>query len=105
MSKISKTKEYAVRYLLTQNKSPSDIATELKVPLKTVENILDETTSEKTGKAKTDKTKDLMIRQTSAKKQNTVSIMTEAAAQLSDEFVKTINHTRDNSGHIFRPRG
>jgi hypothetical protein len=105
MAKISKTKEYAIKYLFDHaKKSVKDISTELKVSVSDVERIVG--TKPKTAKAKTDKTKDLMIRQTSAKKMNTVSIMTEAAAQLSDEFIKNIeaaNKAR-TSKYIFRPK-
>lgn len=103
MAKVSKTKEYAIKYLADHaKKSPKEISTELKISLADVEQVLGE--KPKTAKAKTDKTKDLMIRQTSAKKTNTVSIMTEAAAQLSDEFVKNIGTRPDSSSHIYRPR-
>ena len=103
MPKVSKTKEYAIKYLATtEKKSSEEISAELKIPLADVEKILSE--KPKTAKAKTDKTKNLMIRQTSAKKMNTVSIMTEAAAQLSDEFVKNMNTRPDSSKHIYRPR-
>lgn len=103
MAKISKTKEYAIKYLSTYaKKEAGDIAKELKVSLAEVEKVLK--TSSKTAPAKTDKTKDLMIRQTSAKKMNTVSIMTEAAAQLSDEFVRNIDTHKKTQSYIFRPK-
>jgi cytochrome c553 len=78
--------------------TPKQVKTEIsKIQPKTPEII---------GESKTDKTKNLMIRQTSAKKINSVSIMTEAAAQLSDEFVKSIPaHNKSQDSYIFRPRG
>lgn len=98
---MNKTKEYAIKYLLSQNKTPEEIAKELKVSISTVKSYQ---TEEKTKPAKTDKTKDLMIRQTSAKKSNSVSIMTEAVSQVSDEFVKNIvSSTKNTSSYIFRP--
>ena len=104
MNTVSKTKEYAIRYLASQNKENAEIAKELKISLDTVNSVLAKE-SNKISPAKTDKTKNLMIRQTSAKKNNSVSIMTEAAAQLGDEFLKNMNNTvRDTSKHIFRPR-
>ena len=85
-----------------------DIASELKIPLTQVKNFIEglRTEDEKIAPAKTDKTKDLMIRQTSAKKNNTVSIMTQAAAQLSDDFVKSVNPntSKNTDSYIFRPR-
>lgn len=104
MAKISKTKEYAVRYLSEYDKkSPEEISSELKLPLTEVIKIVGESKT----KNNKDKTTDLMIRHTSGKKTNTVSIMTESAAQLSDEFVKNINSQRSRSSqdHIFRPKG
>lgn len=103
MSKINKTKEYAIKYLFTIGKQkPTAIAKELKIPIEDVNGVIDNL--DKPTPAK-DKTKDLMIRHTSGKKTNTVSIMTESAAQLSDEFMKNINQqTKNTSGYIFRPR-
>lgn len=104
MAKLSKTKEYAIRYLHSQKKSAPDISVELKIPLHQVKTTL-EKEQPKTTSSKKDHTKELMIRQTSAKKQNTVSIMTESAAQLSDEFLKNIDlHNKRTQKYIFRPR-
>jgi hypothetical protein len=105
MSKINKTKEYAIRYLFDhEKKTPESIASELKIPIKLVKEIVEN--KSKVAKAKTDKTKELMIRQTSAKKNNSVSIMTEAAAQLSDEFIKNMDakNKERTAKYIYRPR-
>ena len=103
MAKLSKTNEYAIKYLLSQGKSVEDIASELKLKNSQVEPFVSNT--ETTAPTKTDKTKDLMIRQTSAKKNNSVSIMTQAASQVGDEFYKSqVNQVRNTSGHIFKPR-
>jgi hypothetical protein len=116
MSRLSKETEYAIKYLLESKKmDPKDVAKELKLKITTVNKFLSPpsetektapTKTEKTAPTKTDKTKDLMIRQTSAKKNNTVSIMTESASQLSDEFMKTINsdEIKRTQGYIFRPK-
>lgn len=106
MPKPNKITEYAIKYLfIVEKKSVEDISKELKVSVNSV-NKLVQTDQPITAPARTDKTKDLMIRQTSSKKNNSVSIMTEAASQLSDDFVKTTNSNPiDTSGHIFRPRG
>ena len=62
-------------------------------------------TEEKTRPTKTDKTKDLMIRQTAAKKNNSVSIMTEPASQLGDTFLQNIAPTtKKTDDYIFRPK-
>ncbi|MFM7796445.1 MAG: hypothetical protein ACKO7N_06750 [Candidatus Nitrosotenuis sp.] len=104
MAKLSKTQQYAVQYLHSQNKSAEDISSELKLSLTQVKSLL-EKTKPIAGEAKTDRTKNLMIRQTSAKKQNSVSIMTEAASQLGDEFIKSAEvHKKRTEGYIFRPQ-
>lgn len=106
MARLSKETEYAIKYLLeSQKMDPKDIAKELGIKITTVNKFLPKEET-KTAPAKTDKTKDLMIRQTSAKKNNTVSIMTEAASQLSDEFMKTVNseQAKRTQGYIFRPK-
>lgn len=103
MPKLSKINEYAIRYLLSQNNNIEDIATELKIPLSQIKRIASEKNSP-IAEAKTDRTKNLMIRQTSAKKQNSVSIMTEAASQLGDEHIKNMDaHQKRTEGYIFRP--
>jgi hypothetical protein len=52
MTKISKTKEYAVKYLSDcGKKTPAEISTELKIPLDEVVKIVES--------AKTDKTKNM----------------------------------------------
>ena len=102
---MTKTKEYAIKYLHQYaKKSIQEIAEELKISQSEVKKIVG-ADNNKISKSKTDKTKDLMIRQTSAKKNNSVSIMTESASQLSDEFIKNMNNkSSKNSDHIFRPR-
>ena len=102
MSKLNKTKEYAIKYLLSQNMSSEDIAKELNTNIELVDAYK---TSDKTKPAKTDKTKDLMIRQTAAKKNNSVSIMTEPASQLGDTFLQNMSpQTKKTDGYIFRPK-
>ena len=105
MARISKETEYAIKYLLeNKNLTPKQVSDELGIKIATVNKFIK--SSEKTAPAKTDKTKNLMIRQTSAKKTNTVSIMTEAAAQLGDEFIKTMDQgTKNTSKYIFKPKG
>jgi hypothetical protein len=98
---MNKTKEYAIKYLLSVKTPIEDIAKELKISVEAVKSY---SQPENSQPAKTDKTKDLMIRQTSAKKSNSVSIMTEAASQVSDSFIKNLESpTKNTSGYIFKP--
>jgi hypothetical protein len=108
MAKLSKTKEYAISYLHSKNIDATKIATELKIPIDQVNKFiktLPVDDVEKTSPAKKDKTKNLMIRQTSGKKSNTVSIMTEAASQVLDEAYKTMKpNPKTSETYIFKPR-
>jgi hypothetical protein len=117
MNKITKTQTYAVCWLHSLNKSSIEIADELKITEKQVLNILEKNTSPKIEqtedviKTATSSTaqkvtpKDLMITHTSAKKTNSVSIMTKEASELGDELrKKTPNSNKtDQQRGIFRP--
>jgi transcriptional antiterminator len=109
MAKLTKLHKYSIAHLHNQKMEPEAIAKEVGLSLRQVKNEISKIqpkASEIIGESKTDKTKNLMIRQTSGKKINSVSIMTEAAAQLSDEFIKTIPaHNKSQDSYIFRPRG
>lgn len=100
----SRTQEYAVRYLHDIMKmDAATIAKELKIKETEVNKIL---TIENRVETKTKKisSKDLMINQTSSKKSNNVSIMTEAASQMNDEMVKNFNNVPKTQNHIYRPK-
>lgn len=109
MGRLSKSDKYAIQFLHSEHKSIEEICSELDCTPSQVKKIIQSKLEEKkptTAPTKTDKTKNLMIRQTSAKKSNTVSIMTEPASQLSDEFVKNIKHNieQKTQKYIFRPK-
>jgi len=117
MSKITKTQTYAVCWLNSLNKSSLEIADELKLTEKQVLSILEKNTSPKVEqtedaiKTATSSAvqkinpKDLMITHTSAKKTNSVSIMTKEASELGDELRKKIPNSNktDQQRGIFRP--
>jgi hypothetical protein len=113
MKSLTKSDKYAIEFLYNQKKEAKDIAKELGCLITHVNKVIahlvtnntnnSNNTEQTIGETKTDKTKNLMIRQTSAKKSNTVSIMTEGAAQLSDEFIKTIpSETKNTDNYIYR---
>jgi ribosome-binding protein aMBF1 (putative translation factor) len=83
--KITKETEYAIKYLSnTMQMSNKDISNELGISVSSVNKIIE---AEPKPKSNTkSKSHDLMIRHTSAKKMNNVSIMTEAASQYNDEI-------------------
>lgn len=111
MNKITKKDKYAIQFLHQQGSNEADIAKELELDIKQVKrfiskNMKSETTasdSETKSETKKDKTKNLMIRHTSDKKSNTVSIMTQGASQVGDEFYKTMNSSPKNTdSYIYR---
>jgi hypothetical protein len=99
MAKNKKQIEYAAKYLKnTLKMDDEEILQELSITQNDLDKILQ---SDK----KISKSKNLMIRETASKKQNTVSIMTEAASQLNDEITKKINSAKKQSTTdcIYRP--
>lgn len=107
MPKISNTKKYAILYLYrTEKKSIEQISSELKISQNIISSIIDNNKEPETPKVeKEDKTKKVMIRETAGKKINSVSIMTQAGSQITDEHIKNMgNYQKDTSGYIFRPR-
>lgn len=105
-NKKTKQTEYAVKYLHdTLKKSQKEIALELGIAEAIVEGILNQQPEEKPRKQS--KSQSMMIRHTSVKKTNNVSIMTEGASQLHDEYRKKLNSvgSRKAQNAIFRPNG
>jgi hypothetical protein len=100
----NKTTEYAVKYLSdVEKKDVKTISLQLGVSEAIVEGILNEKPEPKPKKIS--KSQNLMIRHTSNKKTNNVSVMTEAASQLNDELKKKLPSTisRTSKDSIFRP--
>lgn len=94
--KNRKQLEYAIQYLKsTSEMSEKEIAKELGVTendVLTISKNIEETKPKTKTSTKTrSKSHELMIRHTSNKKTNNVSIMTEAASQYNDEIKKNVN--------------
>jgi len=108
MSKLTKKDKYAIQYLYDQNSDAKYIAKELELSESQVKRFLTtlvpNTEEPKVEEQpKTDKTKNLMIRHTSDKKNNTVSIMTQGASQVGDDFYKNMNSSSKNTdNYIYR---
>ena len=97
----NKDKEYAAQYLSKNLKMPKEeIAKELNISVSQVESMLNsfkETDSPPKEVQKTNsRSQNLMIRHTSSKKNNNVSIMTEAASQYNDEVKKNLQKKSNN---------
>lgn len=102
--KRNKEIDYAVKYLYEIKKmNPIDIATELGLEEAVVDGIINQPKEGK--KLRPSKSQSLMINKTAVKKINSVSVMTEAASQNNDEFMKKMGATnsRTSVGSIHRP--
>lgn len=114
LMKITKPVGYAIQWLNASGKSPADIALELKLTTEQVVAHLEKHyTQQQAPKIETQSSqvksssKDLMIRHTRDKKNNSVSIMTPEASMVNDELKKARQQVTPNrnSGCIFRPNG
>jgi predicted transcriptional regulator len=114
MNKTNKTQQYAIQWLDSKNYSVSEISKELNITESTVIKILEkhkptnniEDTNIKTASSSASKTrsKNLMINQTSVKKNKSVMIMTPEASMSNDESRKNIvGKGKPNESAIFRP--
>lgn len=110
MPRVDKKTKYAVCWLKHIGHHPTEISKELEITLKQVENILEKSinTNEKnipTGSepaVQKQTMKNLMINKTSSKKENSVSIMTPEASQMSDSL-KSKTYPRKIHEAIYRP--
>lgn len=103
--RLNKTQKYAINWLVSQDKEVQEIVKELKLQIKAVENYINKSiTVQKEILEKPEKitSKELMIRHTSNKNNNTVAIMTKEASELNDESKKKSNQTEKRHRHIFR---
>lgn len=115
MSKNSKIQNYAIQFLLSQNKSIQEIALELDIPEKQVTSVAEKThpsgedtqIKTSTSKAGKSKSKDLMITETAGKGTKNVAIMTKEASELNDHLRNKTptKKPRNFDGAIFRPNG
>lgn len=110
--RLSKSEKYAINWLDGQGKSETEIAQELNVTEKQVTAYLEKSrvtnkkTNIKTGSSavKKPKHKNLMITNTSAKKDKGVTIMTKEASEVFDDEKKKVKRTSTrNQDAIFRP--
>lgn len=109
MNKLTKKDKYAIQFLHNQGSTDDYISKDLGLDINQVKRFIKNnlkatdapTVTNET--VKVDKTKNLMIRQTAEKKSNTVSIMTQGASQIGDEFYKSMNSSPKNTdSYIYR---
>jgi hypothetical protein len=96
--RLNKSQKYAIQWMLSQGQEIPQIVKELKIQTDVVSKFVEKYCSTlKKDVIKTTsgplKTKDLMIRQTASKGNNTVAVMTKEASQTSDAFKKSIPST------------
>ncbi len=109
MSRLTKEQTYSIKWLSSQGISSIEIATELSITEKQVQKILEKSTNSsdnpkiKTAKSPVSKSHDMMIRRTSSKNTNNVSIMTKEASQYNDQLKSSLSVDK-KSDHIFRPK-
>lgn len=109
MPRLNKTQTYAIRWLYSQNQKAESIAEELGIDLKdTIRSIEKFGISENKNNIKdaknSSKSKDLMINQTSAKKNNHVAIMTKEASEYNDSVRSKSQINPNTQKAIFRPK-
>lgn len=104
--RLNKTQKYAINWLASQDKEVSEIVKELKLQINTVQNYIDKhlNTQNTTDKNMSSiKSKELMIRHTSNKNNNTVAIMTKEASEVNDEVKKNpVSKPSKTNKNIFR---
>lgn len=115
MPRLTKTEIYAIKWLNSQGKNSQEIAEELTLSDKQVQNVVEKnhvSTKQKTIKDATAKAgnkttvKDLMITKTSNKNINSVAIMTKEASEVGDASKKLNNNTsisKSFKNSIYRP--
>lgn len=113
MARLTKTQKYAILWLNSINTDAQSIAKELGIEIKQVDKTLEKSvniqpnnsikTASETVKKPT--SKDLMIRHTSAKRNNSVAIMTKEASEMNDHAKKQNFIHPDTHKNIFRPNG
>ena len=103
MAKMSKTKEYAIRWLFSQQHTAEAIAKEIDTPEAAVQSLIDRLIAENPPKQIA--SPDLMIRHTASKGLNSVSIMTREASEMNDSTKKAQTAKgRDLNKSIFKPK-
>ena len=113
MARLNKTQQYAILWLNSIGKSVDTIAEDLGIETRQINKVLEraekpnttnnvQTVSSPVGKSLS---KDLMIRHTATKKNNSVAIMTKEASELNDQSKQINSFNPKTQKHIFRPNG
>lgn len=107
---LSKTKQYAILWLNSQNISINDISKELKINSNDIVATIDQyvpKANDSNNVSQPITSHNLMITHTAGKKSNTVAIMTKEASELNDHKNKNQSQPVPNKNlnrDIFRPK-
>jgi hypothetical protein len=107
---LSKTKQYAILWLNSQNISINDISKELKINSNDITSTIDQyvpKVNDSSNMSQPITSHNLMITHTAGKKNNTVAIMTKEASELNDHNNKNQSQPATNKNinrDIFRPK-
>ena len=108
--RLNKTQKYAINWLVSQDTEIKEIVKELKLQIACVQSYIDKHLKEQKASIKEHQnsevakitSKDLMIRHTSNKSNNTVAIMTKEASEINDSNRKKQSAKVRDTSHIFR---
>lgn len=109
MAKLNKSQIYAIQWLNSQGKSIEDISKELSITPKQIGPIIEKQATTGTqvdipvSTSKVGNYPNLMISQTSAKKNKSVAIMTKEASQVHDAARSKLVSNKKSMKGIFRP--
>jgi hypothetical protein len=103
--RLNKSQKYAIQWMVSQGHEITQIVKELKISTDIVNSFIekyckhnqDNSIQTKSGPLTS---KDLMIRKTSSKGNNTVAIMTREASQTGDEFKKSLPDATSRNSHV-----
>lgn len=108
-TRLKKSEQYAILYMLEHNKNDSEIIKELKISQSALDQFKEkhlapnEENNVKTTTSNISKAKDLMITKTSVKNNSGVSIMTKEASEVGDAFRQKMPTKNRNESVIHRP--
>lgn len=106
--KLNRSQQYAIKWMVSQGDEVTQIVKELKISKDVVTKFIEKNCQPNTKnsiqtKSGPIKAKDLMIRQTASKGNNTVAVMTKEASQTGDAFKKSLpNVTNRHTNNIHK---
>ena len=103
--RLNKSQKYAIQWMVSEGNEVTQIVKELKIPTDVVNKFIEKNCKPnknnaiQTTKSGPLKSKDLMIRKTDSKGNNTVAVMTKEASQTADAFKKSLSTPVSRHSH------